>query len=495
MSVGNQVIYKRESLISSKKITGYILLLTLLLSSCSVKYSKKIKNTEDYFFQGKYEDSVNEIRELTRDADAKDRLLYLMEAGIILHSIGEYKKSNIAFKDADNIAETIKTSISKQAAAFLLNDTKANFKGENFERVLIKFYIALNYIMMENLQSAKRYFRKLDFELKEMKYEDAKYKQNTAARYLDGVVSESMGNYNDARIQYKNILSIDPDNKNGLSAGYILARKESDPGDMEKFKKGEQFVTAFNTNMEPTAYHLKMGELIIVHQAGKAAVKASRGRLLDDEEFMVALRIAIEVALRARGAGLTVTGVLASMGTSENPIPVYRPRDRIGAGEVEILINGKSAGRTEVMNNYTQIAIRNFNDNYSGMIAKNVASSATKIVIASIAAHEMSKKMEEKSGSGACIGRVLRFLVGAGVGKVVGATIEPDLRCWRLLPSNYQIKRIFLEPGKYKLSFNFNNNNTVTTDIPEDIEIKSGQPVIVTFRSMSVESGRGSDSK
>ena len=125
-------MFQKKNLLSFLQVltdsTVRVLLpLILLLSSCSVSYIKKLQDTETYFYQGKYESAVNEARDLVEDSDAKDRLLYLMEAGIILHSMGEYEKSNNAFKDADYIAETIKTSISKQAVSFLLNDTKANY--------------------------------------------------------------------------------------------------------------------------------------------------------------------------------------------------------------------------------------------------------------------------------------------------------------------------------------------------------------------------------
>ncbi len=493
---GNKMIQSKipapfKKILHSSYIKDFIplikifLLIIILLSSCAKSYVKKLQTTEEDFYQGKYNSAVNEIRELVQDADAKDRLLYLMEAGVILHSMGEYEKSNLALKDADNIAETIKTSISRQAAAFLLSDRKVNFKGENFERVLIKFYIALNYLMLNDYDVAKRYFRKLNYELKEMKYEDQKYKQNVAARYLDAIISESKGNYNDARVQYKNIQMVEPDNRHLLLSRYVLAEKESDAEDMTKYQAGKQSVLAFNKEMQPVSFHPKMGELIIIHQAGKAPTKESRGRLLEDEAFMVALRVAIHVAIVAEGAALSTTGVLAMMTTAENPVPIYMERDRLGSREIQVFLNDTSVGKTEIMNDYKTTAIQNFNDNYSKLVTKNVASIATKIVIAAIAADALSDKLEEGSKGNVFVSKLVRFCLGMGAGKAVAATVEPDLRCWRLLPSNFQIKRIFLEPGDYKISFKFRSHNTITTHIPNMITVRSGQPTFVNFRSMT----------
>lgn len=464
-----------------------LFLITILLCSCAKNYIVKLQTTEEYFYRGKYNSAIDEIRTLVEDADAKDKLLYFMEAGVILHSMGEYEKSNLAFKDADAIAETIKTSISKQVAAFLLNDTKANFKGENFERVLIKFYIALNYLMLNDYDSAKRYFRKVNYELREMKYEDQKYKQNVAARFLDAIISESQGNYNDARVQYKNIQMIEPDNRHLLPAGYVLAEKESDSEEMFKYKAGKQSISAFNNEMQPVSYHPEMGELIVIHQAGKAATKESRGRLLEDDAFMAALYVAIRVAIVAEGAALSTTGVIAMMTTAENPIPIYVEKDRRGSHEIQILLNDTPVGGTEIMNDYTATALRNFNDNYSKLITKNVASIAAKIVIAAIVADKLSDKLEENSKGNIFVSKIIRFALGMGAGKAVAATVEPDLRCWRLLPSNFQIKRIFLEPGEYKISFKFASSKTITTRLPRKVVIKSGQPAFVNLRSMTLQ--------
>ena len=458
-----------------------IIFLLLFFVACSPNYYEKIIKTENYFYKASFQDALNEIVPLVKDSSAKDRLLYLMEAGIILHTMGEYKKSIKVFEEADYIAETIKTSISKEALSFFLSDRESNFKGENFERVLIKFYIALNYVMLGDYERAKQYFKKLDFDLKWMKYTDDKYKQNLAARYIDAIISEYLGRYNDARAQYKNIAMLDPENKNILGDFYVLALKESDTEDILKYQEGKKYVKAFNLNLEPVEYTPEMGELVIIYEAGKSAIKKSRGRLLNDEEFAVALRAAIEMALIAEGAALSTTAVMAMIGTAENPIPIYVKRDTQLENPIRILINNKFITETLIMNDYSETAIRNFNDNYSQYIAKNVASIATKIVIAAIAADKASKEIEKSTGSNP----FARVLLGAVAGKGVAETIKPDLRCWHLLPSNFQISRIFLQPGEYKFNIEFKNNiNPLLSNIPFKIKIEPKKITFLNFRSI-----------
>lgn len=82
-----------------------------------------------------------------------------MEAGTIFHTKGDYATSNKVFKDAEVIADQIQTSITKEGLAFMLSDNESNFKGESFERVLIKLYMAINYLMLGDVESSKRYFK------------------------------------------------------------------------------------------------------------------------------------------------------------------------------------------------------------------------------------------------------------------------------------------------------------------------------------------------
>jgi len=227
-----------------------------------------------------------------------------------------------------------------------------------------------------------------------------------------------------------------------------------------------------------------MGELVIIHQSGLAPVKSSRGRLFDDAFFKDALTVAIGAALVAQGAALSTTAVIAMLGSAENPIPEYKIRD---AGEIPVIsINNVPINAFYVMNNYGQTAMYNFNDEYKSIVTKNVASIATKVTAAAVASHIASKKIEEASGGNPLVGLLARVTIGATTGAGVAASIKPDLRCWRLLPNDFQIARIFLEPGEYSISFLFKDPGRNTSPYPGKIMIKPGKPVFLTMRSYIV---------
>lgn len=142
-----------------------------------------------------------------------------------------------------------------------------------------------------------------------------------------------------------------------------------------------------------------LSEVIIIHEAGKSATKESRGKLLDDEYFALALQGAIEIAIRTEGAGASVSGVLATLSTAENPIPIYKERDLEGSSKRHFYINGTDIGAPEILNNYSDTAMKNFNDNYKAIITKNLTSLAVKIVAAVVASEAASRAIESSMGN------------------------------------------------------------------------------------------------
>lgn len=442
-----------------------LILFLVLLVSCSKSYVDIIKEVENSLYSNNFETAVPLIRDLVQEADSKDKLLYLMEAGVVLHSKGDYASSNKAFMQADQIADEINVSISKSALSFLLSDIESNFIGENFERVMIKLYIALNYLCLNQPENAKRYFQKVEFELKDMKFSDAKYKQNLFARYLDAITSESLGKYNDARVQYKNLLEMYPDKKEILSERYILAFKENDAADLSKFAEGKNSVLSFNKNLKKTELSSEMGELILINQSGKSATKESRGKLMDDPAFLLPLRASIEVALRSQSAqGLSLTGVMAILGTAENPIPVYKMRENEKEATATVLVNSMPISQLKKYNDFSETAINNYNENYSAIVSKNVASIATKIVLAAVASYAAGQAVAKRNDDNQVLGAVVSFVSGLASGYAVASSLKPDLRCWRTIPSNFQAKRIFLEPGSYEITIQ-NSRSKITKTV------------------------------
>lgn len=466
-----------------------ILAFSILVLNCASSYVKKIRATEEAFFGGDIDGAVSAITPLAQDSAARDRLLFYMEAGVVYHSKGDYKTSNEILLRADEMAEEIKTSITDSTKAFFLSDRESAFQGENFERVLIKYYLALNYTMLGELENAKRALRKLEADLKDMKYEDAAYKQILAARYLDAIISEELKEYNDARVQYKNLENFGVDTGFLSRERYLLAARAKDKGDLARYAAAKPAVMDFPNVRTPLDKN-NPGELVVLVQTGKAAVKASRGNLMNDREFAVALRIAIDVAILSHGKGLSTAGVIAMMGTAENPIPKFDVRDTSPAPGM--LIEDQALPQPQELTNFDVIAQKNFNDNYSSYINKNVASIATKIVIAAVAAQAISSTFQKKENG--VWGAIGGLAVGIGAGGAVAATVKPDLRSWHTLPAGFAVVRVLLPAGTYSFSAGSPESGMVVYGTGEgNIQILPGKKTFVSLRTFKRGLGSGED--
>jgi len=452
-------------------------LFSCLSLCCAGSYVKKIHATELAFFTGDIDTAVSSITPLAQETAARDRLLFYMEAGIIYRAQGDLKTSSEILTRAAEMADEIKTSIMGSAAAFMLSDRESAFHGENFERALIRYYLAVNQVLAGELIEAKRTLRKLDADLKDMKYDDADYKQILIARYLDALISEEIGEYNDARVQYKNLENFGANADWLARERYALAARSGDSVDMAKYAAAKPPVMPLSTNENSKA---KVGELVLLVETGKAAVKVSRGDLMNDQEFAIALRVAIDIAILSHGNGLSTAAVIAMLGGAENPVPKFAVRDNLDAPP--LYLDGETVPATMVLTNFDTMAEKNFNDNYPAYVKKNVASIATKFVIAAVAADAVSRSIRKNNDN--IVGMLGGLAVGVGAGGAVAATVKADLRSWHTLPAKFTALRIFLPEGKYQLALGKNTTDFVVYgNANSTITVTPGKKTFVALRT------------
>ncbi len=471
-----------------------LLFIFFILQGCA---TSNYTDSRESFYKGNFTEAANSFRVHYDSSADKDRLLYLLEAGIVFHTQGNYKKSIQLFQQAEQQARFALESISESVSSFAINDNTTTYNGEHFELVLINFYLALNHILLEDYDNAKRYFRKLEMEHKILKLTEEKYQQNLMARYLDALISEYTENYNDARVQYTNIMSIDPD-INITGDRYILALKENDVVDQEKYSSGKSLIHAYNADLKRISYSSELGEIVIINQGGRAATRVSRGKIKESQEFQTALGASLQIAIQTGAANLEIPAILAAVGEAENPVPEYKIVDPVGSEPQQIYINGKLVSDMIILNDYSLTAMKEFNSRYSKIVTGNVASLAAKIVTAAVVARvaaEAAKKAaaEAKSRLSAKgpLGHLASFATdkliesGSGylAGKLAGALVKPDLRSWSLLPSNYQIQRFFLEPGEYIFQFNIPGSRELTD--PVKIQVVKQKPYFINLRTLN----------
>ncbi len=464
--------------------------LLFVLAGCgSVDYTEARQD----FAEGDFSSALSIIRSAYDDAGDKDKLLFLMEAGVVYHTQGDYLHSEQVFTQAADIADTAKESLTGDVGSFIISDNTMNFVGESYERVLIRYYLGVDRLLLQDPDGARKQFKKLNYDLKEMGIAESSYRQNLMARYLDAILAEKMGEFNDARVQYKNIEMMGHAGS-VLSDRYVLALNSEDGEDRRRYAAGVRDVVALDKDGNRVPYKKGMAQVVILNQGGLAAHKESRGKISASDIFKNSLESALKSSLSTSAArGLSLAAIMTGFLVAENPIPIYKkPTDR-GEQPVILMVNGQNKGPSIIRNDYSATAMQDFEERYPKIVARNVTAIAVKAVAAAIAAKASSDAMKKqiernKKALGGDIGATLAgFLVeggtAVGAGIAVSVLTKPDLRSWSLLPSNFQSRRVFLEPGDYELALQPQDGGQASPTVP--VHAEKGDMIVLNFRTIN----------
>jgi uncharacterized protein len=457
-----------------------LFLFIFFITACTTNYNTLIKDSEAEFYKNNYMNAAKKLLPYVNKED-NNQLLFMMECGLMLHAAGEYEKSNTILIDAGKLADRIATSISKEAAALLLNETQTNYKGEDFERVLIHMYTGINFLMLRKPDDARVSFKKVNDLLREINVTTGKsYKQNLMAKYLTAVAFELTADINKdendtefAYIEYKQIHELDPK----LELVYNDLQRLADKlGDKEDYNK---WTAKFGKRSKAPK---DSGELIIFYEAGRGAVKASRGHLLNDSKMKGG--ITVSLSSMPLKAGVTVGAALIALNIAEHPIPVFQKRSN-KIKQLEINISGNNVADTIMLEDIENTAVKNMEEQYSGMymkVAAGIAVKAAASVAVGLGAREAAKHAGKQVGQFAGI---IGAIAGAGTGAALASQIKPDLRCWHSLPANLQIGRLFLSPGIYDIAVKYlDQNGRVNETKTSKIEIKKGEKSFLNYRTL-----------
>ncbi|HLU81009.1 MAG TPA: hypothetical protein VK010_02955, partial [Flavobacteriaceae bacterium] len=184
-----------------------------LLYSCGATYQQKTATFQGDLLQGNLDMATAEIDANTFLQKERNRLLYLFEKGKVEHMRGNYEESNRLFEEAYIlIDDQIKSSVGQEIAAKLTNPLAEPYKGEDFEKVTLHYYKALNFYQMgmpmEALVEAKRINIKLNELNSRYKKNKNKFTEDAFSQILQGILYEATGDVNNAFIAYRNAAEI-----------------------------------------------------------------------------------------------------------------------------------------------------------------------------------------------------------------------------------------------------------------------------------------------
>jgi len=411
---------------------GRLLLFSIALLSLVGCVSARISDREStrLFRDGHYEQAASNLREglAKQGENGRDQLLYLLDLGLSLHAAGKLDESNKVFLEADKIAE-IKdyTSLVTEGSSFLTGDNIRDYKGEDFEKVLINTYLAINFALMGDYENALVEARRVNRKLYLMVTEgQRKYQQNAFARYLSAVIYEAERNYNDAYIDYKKTWELEPElphlGKDLWRMATLLRMRD----EMERWDAEFKLTPDDHKDAMLKAPKSGMGEIIVIYQNGISPVKRP------NPQWRV--------------------------------LPKFYPRPNpVLYADVEV--DGKLSGQTSRLHNIEATAIQNLDEKYGGLIAKKIAGIVAKEVVAD--------QVEKHTNS-----PLLGFLTRVAF----YSSDQADLRSWNLLPKDLQIARVVVPPGTHTLKV---LPVGAGGPLPErTVQVEAGKKVFVSFRYM-----------
>ena len=144
-----------------------LLLFFLFFNSCAT-YNLKSQEFQTALQQGETEKALKFIDANSFLKKKRNLLLYYFEKGKIAYLNGDYELSNSLLNKADLFIEENKKYLGGKVLGMLLNSEMETYTGEDFEKVTIHYYKALNYIFLNKLDEALVEAKRINLQLQQL---------------------------------------------------------------------------------------------------------------------------------------------------------------------------------------------------------------------------------------------------------------------------------------------------------------------------------------
>lgn len=445
-----------------------VLALLCLSLGCSPYSMEEVRIA---FEQGDFDAALIEL-----DADGKGeaKLPYLFERGLIAHYGDQFDESNRTFELAEITSDDLYTkSISREAVSLVTSDNLRSYAGSQYERMLIHYYRAFNYVYLNMPDDALVECRKASRLLQFYADADENYEFVGTAfiAYLSGILYEWAGDWNDAFIAYRwaeraykqyGALGV----PFPQDVGESLVRLAGRLGFQEEF---ERYAAIYG---EPSKKAADSGELILLYETGFVPPKIEENIVFpilkvdpivqedanrDEKEVREYGRTLISRRNR-RYKEVEIEYLLRVA------IPAYRSnRPRIVGIDADSA-HGDASG--VLVEDIEAAAIKTFESELPTIMLRTVVRGVLKYL-----------GFRRANQEGEVVGRLVNLL------NVV--TESADTRSWQTLPNQIFLVRMRLPAGKHNITLSFSNraNRRVKTDTLQDVVIWQNDKTFLNYRT------------
>jgi uncharacterized protein len=387
----------------------FVLLLSTCISICGcASHAKRIAAPRQAFYSNELNSSIEQFTKLANKRGDKD----CVELDL---AIAELTSGNPAAceqrlrKVRDRFDHLEQKSLTESATSYWTDDRVRAYAGEEYERVLIRAFLALSNLMNDGID-AEAYTLQLDekqrdiYEAAYQRLGDEKIQQYPVTPfgfYLRGMLRESSGHdYDEATLNYTRVCELSPNTRS--------------------------FTHDLNRATHGTHSAPGMGVLYVFAMVGQGPQK-------------------IAVTEEPTSAAIAISGgIISAVGPYQLPptiAPIQIPGIELtqsATDQVLVSVDQTSIGPTDTIADIEQLAMQTYELNKNEILARAIARRVIKK--ATVAATTDAVDVDP----------MVSFAMMLA-GSAWEATEVADTRCWSLLPASIQVIRIEMPQGKHRI--------------------------------------------
>lgn len=386
------------------------LICVVLMAGCAA-HADRLAQVREYYFAGNLGAAEALVDEGLRRG-GPDREVWKLDRAILDLAAGRPKEAERWLREVRDAFDYLEqASAAEGVAAMLTDDTRLAYAGEDYEKILIRVFLALANLLADG-EDALAYALQVNDCQERIIQSSADpagqnpklaYQRVALGAYLYAALREETHmNYDDAARGWARVVAWEPD--------FPYGRR-----DVERAARGRHSAPG-------------CGVLYVLALVGRGPYK------IEVEEMPTTVSLLLADRILSAAAKHTVAPTVA---------PVKVPKVAAMHNEirnVDVLVDGRPAGSTATITDVTRIAIQQHEAVYPQIVARAVARRALKKGV-----FYAGKEM---------LGVSNQSLVNLGMdvaGIVWEATESADTRCWGLLPDRIQVLRLELPVGRHRI--------------------------------------------
>ncbi|MDR1866065.1 MAG: hypothetical protein LBR08_10910 [Bacteroidales bacterium] len=448
-------------------------LLLLVAAGCA---TYRMKNLKLYgaIETGDFETADRLLEKDGKTSQGKNRLLYYLNRGYVSWMLSDFAQSVRFFNTAEDIIDAYSVQVASEALALVTNPMMKPYQAEDFEKVMVNCFKAVNYMQLGQPEEAMVECRRINMKLNALndKYKDHKnrYQRDAFAHVLMGLLYDAGREYNNAFIAYRNALET-------YESDYVKNFNMQPPGQLKSDLLRTAYLSGFYE--EVAFYERKFGVKYTPQEPSQAEMvffwMNGFGPFKDEwsVNFTILKGQGGMVTFANEELGISLPFFTGTSGESSSfsdlkfvrvAFPKYVERPPLSHSAV--ISANRQEYPLEPAENINAIAFKTLNDRF----LREMGSALLRIA----AKQAMEEVTRSQDGN-----------IGALVGIANALTEKADTRNWQTLPYGISYARIPLTKGNNRLILKVKMTDGRMTEHELSVEALEGQTRFHAFHSLN----------